>query len=155
MAMSSLQLPQKARSKWYELLPERCQVVLGHAFQDVPGLCFVDCYQSLGREFTSNEPAVISTIVPGSKIWSIAQRRVLLGKELLAIQMMPLELLDVAVKQGVSDHRMADLAGNSFTGSVFGSVALAALACAPLQDRIASLNEASALASSVSNLLGL
>eukprot|EP00971_Amphidinium_carterae_P352985 6492788-Amphidinium_carterae.3 len=155
MAMSSLQMPKEARSRWYELLPERCQVVLGHAFHDVPGLRFVDCYQSLGREFTSSEPAAVSTIVPGSKIWSVQHKRLLLGKEVLAIQMMPLELLDVAAKQGVSDHQMADLAGNSFTGSVFGSVALAALTCAPLQDRAGSLNEASALAFSVSNLLGL
>lgn len=132
VAMSSCIIPKQARStEWISTLTERCQVVLGHALHKSPAASFVDCYQSLQREFVSANACECSTIVPGSLIWSSRLSRPLLGPELLHVQGLPRALVQRAVARGMSDSSMADLAGNSFTAYVFASVAIAALVFAP------------------------
>ena len=53
-SVSSCMIPKAARSSpWYNTLTGRCQMVLGHALNNNQNCCFVDCYQSLQREFVS------------------------------------------------------------------------------------------------------
>ena len=131
--VSSCVIPAEARdSPWYATLTGRCQLVLGHAFNNNTDAQFVDCYQSLQREFVSTTPSICTTIVPGSTLWSTQCSRLLLGPELLKFQGMPNAIVKKAWEQKVSDSNMTDLAGNSFTGFVFAAAALAALVHAPL-----------------------
>ena len=130
------------------------QMVLGHAMSENSSLKFADVYQSLGREFSSIDPDVVSTIVPGSHIWSDELKRPLLGRELLAMQMVPEEVLLRANAFGVSDKLMSDLAGNSFTGSVFAAVAIGAIAHAATKPAQAE-DEAAKVADSVDSILDL
>ena len=105
---------------------------LGHALNNNTEVQFVDCYQSLQREFVSTTPSICSTIVPGSSLWSTGHSRMILGPEMLRMQGMSNEITQKGIALGVSDLNMTDLAGNYFTGFVFAAAALAALVHAPL-----------------------
>ena len=139
-AVSSCVVPKAARSSvWFNTLTPRCQMVLGHALNNNQSCFFVDCYQSLQREFVSSSKTECSTIVPGSVLWSTALARPLLGPELLKIQGLPDSVVERAISEKISDHSMTDLAGNSFTGFVFAAAAIAALVHAPAWTQSSSL----------------
>ena len=132
MSVSSCMPPKEISSlPWFQLLTQRQQFVLGHALSEKPNLKSVDVFPSMAQEFISVDAQEISTIVPNSVIWCTTLERCLLGAEMLRIQMMPSSIIDAGISAGVTDHLLADLAGNAFTGSVFSAVLIAALVHSP------------------------
>ena len=72
---------------------------------------------------------------------------ILLGAELLRVQMIPVDNISAGIKAGISDHMLADMAGNAFTGSVYSAVLLAALVHAPQPSQPSSSADFDAIAS--------
>ena len=103
--------PSERGNVGYDLLTSREKFVLGHALLVAPNLHNADIYQSMGREFLSDEK-VLSTIVPGSMKWIRPLKRLLLGYEALMVQGMPEEIVKIGVDQNFTDGNLMDLAGN-------------------------------------------
>lgn len=133
--VSSCILDQTDRAgEWFQLLTDRQQMVLGNVKSLRPNYKYADVYQSIGREFVSEDADQLTTLVPGSVVWLREHKRLLTGVEALHVQMIPPALLaddDRLKANSISDCLMMDLAGNMFTGTVFAAAAIAALVCAP------------------------
>ena len=110
-------------SPWFKTLTPRTQMVLGNALSENPDICYCDVYQSMQREFTSKDAMVVSTICPGSIIWSIRHKRPILGAECLMIQGMPPSIVEIGLQE-FSDSNLMDLAGNMFTGMAYAACAI-------------------------------
>jgi hypothetical protein len=74
--------PEQRDSPWFATLSEREQQALAYAMAtDTDGdLTSVDLSQSMGRAFLGRG-GVLATLVPGSKVWLLAERRLLTGYE--------------------------------------------------------------------------
>ena len=140
---------------WYPLLTPRQKVVLGHSILTNSSMTSADIYQSIGREFVSSDPNVVSTIVPNSLKRLRSLRRPLLGYEALKLQAFPDAVIEKGVAEDFSDCQLMDLAGNSFTGTVAQAVALAALVYAPLPCEGGRVDNQQVSIDSVADLLDL
>ena len=117
----------------------------------------VDCYQSPGRCLVGKNN-MVSTIVPGSRIWSVARRRPITGLECLLIHGFSPEFFDSAPleRAGVSDELMKDLAGNSVVGHCYAAVLVGIIAHWPTHAALASAPQHADIdTDAISKLLGV
>jgi site-specific DNA-cytosine methylase len=130
LSWSGIEAPQEQQqSPWFATLAEREQMNLGYYLAMDKATTSVDCYQSPGRCFVGKDN-LASTIVPGSKIWSVARRRPITGLECLLIHGFSLDFFDTSIleRAGVSDELMKDLAGNSVVGHCYAAVLVGIIA---------------------------
>ena len=154
VSVSECVLPKQEQGELYALLIPRQKLTLGHTYIAHAKFANSDIYQSLGREFVSRDERIISTIVPGSCKWLRKERRLLTGFEALAIQGVPAQVLEYAVRCGYTDGQFMELAGNSFTAEVVAAFFIAALVEYPL-DGEQEDDKLPAISTSVLSALGL
>ena len=138
----------------YDLLTLRQKLTLAHTYIANAKFANSDVYQSLGREFVSRDERIISTIVPGSCKWLRKERRLLTGFEAFAIQGVPAQVLEYAVRCGYTDCQLMELAGNSFTAEVVAAFFIAALVEYPLEGEQED-DKLPEISASVLSLLGM
>lgn len=158
LSWSGIQAPQGQRSSpWFATLAEREQMNLGYHLAMDKAVTSVDCYQSPGRCFVGKNN-MVSTIVPGSRIWSVARRRPITGMECLLIHGFSPEFFDSAPleRAGVSDELMKDLAGNSVVGHCYAAVLVGIIAHWPTHAALAAApQDADIDTDAISKLLGV
>ena len=116
-------------SDWFGLLSEAQQMCIGFYLATDPTATSIDCGQSVGRAFVSNDD-FLKTIIPASVIYLVKQRRPLLGMECLKVHGMPDRCFDMQrlQQENISDSLLKDLAGNSKVAGCIAAVLLAMLA---------------------------
>lgn len=129
---NSVKLPDKMESApGLVSLCQREKQGLAFWLEADPAITALDVYPSIGRMARGYE-GILPTLVPGSKVVLVKQRRILSGLEALANQGFPAPLLRKLADSGdmkvESDPLFADLAGNAYSGSVVLAVLLGVLA---------------------------
>ena len=133
---------------WYQCLPRRYKEVLDYqlwrmanppaADSDNAGaeatVTSLDLSQSINRT-TRGYDGIFQTITPKAMMWlptpASGPARCLLGFEAMTLQGFPAGVLREAPAQEFSDSQLADLAGNAFSGTVFGCILISLLAELP------------------------
>ncbi|CAK8995070.1 unnamed protein product [Durusdinium trenchii] len=124
-----------ASSVWYDVLPDRekevlCFVnIMNERITNVDDkIQYVDISQSATRLPTSTRGSQVTpTILPGSKLWHVGRKRLLLGTELMALQGLPMTEFPENILTTLSQKQCADLAGNMFAVPCVMAVVMSAL----------------------------
>lgn len=128
--LSSLVAPEFfTKSVWWPTLSLREQKNLVFCWFVEPDMRFIDITPSLSR-VAIVKTNVLTTIVPNARWLIVAggRFRPILGIETLSMQGMPIDVLIKFdnVNRGLGDMNVdnvfSDLAGNSFSGSIFGAM---------------------------------
>ena len=91
-------------------------------------MCSLDLSQSMDRGISMGKNGILPTIIPKNIVWLPDKKRLLLGREALAMQGFDTSALDDAKKKAkfeMSDRNLMDLAGNAFSLPVVLSILVA------------------------------
>ncbi len=130
-----LQVPPELReNQWFNSQPPRVKEMILCFLSDVAdkSRTILPTTQSIMR-VPKGYHAILPTLTPRGNTWLYSHKRCLIGRENLALQGFPVEWLPEDLT--ISDPQLKDLAGNAFSGTVFGCVYIIVLAHLPKRSR--------------------
>ena len=126
---------------WPPTIEEPLASELGHVSQRMREVAYyysqvrsdkdVDSWHDINMslKMVSKSAAVLPTIVSSSVVFSVAQQRVLLGGELMAMQGFPQRLMTQMRGTWPSNHQLTEMAGDSFNAFVMSAIMFSVLVC--------------------------
>ncbi len=126
--------PELKENEWFNFQTQREQDIILGFLSDAAdkSLTTLDTSQQIIRVAKGYE-SILPTLTPSGKTWLYSRNRFLIGREYLSFQGFPVEWLPEDLP--VSDPQLKDLAGNAFSGTVFGCVYISVLAHLPKRSR--------------------
>ncbi len=128
--------PELKESQWFNCLATREQELILCLLPDAANTfpTTLDTSQQIARVAKGYE-SILPTLTPGGKTWLYSRNRFLIGREYLSLQGFPVQWLPESLENLVTDLQLKDLAGNAFSGTVFGCVYISVLAHLPKRSR--------------------